>query len=97
MEREALNFTVELSRREIFTMPSANVALLSATPKNEKLVDLDIYTRGEVAQALHCSIRTVDTLVARRVVPHIKIGRLIRFRLSDVQRALNRLTIKEVS
>ena len=78
-------------------MPSANVAQLSATPKNEKLVDLDLSTRGEVASALRCSTRTVDSLVARRVVPHIKIGRLIRFRLCDVQRALNRLTIKEVS
>jgi excisionase family DNA binding protein len=91
-----LNFTVELSRQEIFTMPSGNVALLSATQKNEKPVDLALYTRGEVAKALHCSTRTIDSLIARRALPYIKIGRLVRFRLGDVQRAINRLAVKEV-
>ena len=78
-------------------MPSANVAPLSATLKNEILADLNLHTRGEVALALRCSTRTIDALVARRAIPFIKIGRLIRFRLGDVHRALNRLTVKEVA
>ena len=61
----------------------------------------DIYSRPinklELAEFLDVSLRTVDSYVSSRRIPYIKIGRLVRFRLPDVERALKRYTIEEVS
>jgi excisionase family DNA binding protein len=54
-------------------------------------------TKDELAAFLRVSDRTVDNYVIRRVIPYLKIGRAVRFRLADVEKALSRYTIKEVS
>jgi excisionase family DNA binding protein len=55
-------------------------------------------TKAELAQHLQVCPRTVDYLMARRKIPFIKLGgRLVRFRLADVERALKRFTIEEVT
>ena len=42
------------------------------------------------------STRMVDELVRRRKIPFIKLGyRTMRFRLSDVEAALKKLTVRE--
>ena len=49
--------------------------------------------------AKHCkvTVRTVDRWVVERKIPSIKLGpRCTRFRWADVERALNRLTVREV-
>jgi hypothetical protein len=44
------------------------------------------------------SLRSVDRMVAERKIPVIYVGpRSPRFRVSDVLRALSKLTIREVS
>lgn len=55
-----------------------------------------IVTKPELAESLKVGERTLDRYVAQRKIPYIKLGRLIRFRLADVQKALNKLTVKEV-
>jgi excisionase family DNA binding protein len=61
----------------------------------------DIYrrpiTKIELAEFLSVSLRTVDGYVSSRRIPYIKLGRSVRFRLADVERALKRYTIEEVS
>jgi excisionase family DNA binding protein len=54
-------------------------------------------TKDELAEFLKVSPRTVDGYVSGRRIPYIKLGRLVRFRLSDVERALQRFTVEEVA
>jgi len=53
-------------------------------------------TTEDVAKLARVSKRTVQIWVHERRIPHLKLGRLLRFRLGDVQKALNRHTIQEV-
>ena len=38
----------------------------------------------EVAQYLNCSISTVRRLVMKSTIPHFRLGKLVRFRRSDI-------------
>ena len=50
-----------------------------------------------VARRLKCSVRTVDRMVATRKLPFILLGeRMVRFRWADVERAISRMTVREV-
>lgn len=63
--------------------------------------DFDIYVRllskKEIARFLGKSPRTIDNLMKSRAIPHVKLGRSVGFRLRDVERALAKLTVNEVS
>ena len=51
----------------------------------------------DVADHLGISERHVQNLRFRRLIPAIKLSeRCLRFRLSDVERALEKLTIREI-
>ena len=54
-------------------------------------------TKSELAEFLGVSRRTIDSYVSSRRIPYIKLGRLVRFRLADVERALQRFTVEEVA
>ena len=57
-----------------------------------------LLTKKEVAQCLSCSVRNVDTLRKTAGLPYVLMGRLVRFRPSDIQewmRSLN--TVRENS
>ncbi len=58
----------------------------------------ELKTRQETAAALGYSVRTLDRLTAAKVIPHIRTGRLVRYRLESVLSALQRnCEIKEVA
>jgi|GEM_PF-2453467 len=60
--------------------------------------DNGLLSLREVADHLRISERHVQNLRARRLIPFIKLStRCLRFRLSDVERAVDKLTVKEVS
>ena len=66
-------------------------------PLDRALHPLDhLATTEDVAKLARVSKRTVQIWVHERRIPHLKLGRLLRFRLGDVQKALNRHTIQEV-
>lgn len=75
----------------------------TAAPLADKIEGIDIpyprpLTKAELAKHLQVCPRTVDYLMARRKIPFIKLGgRIVRFRLTDVERALQRYTVEEVS
>jgi len=49
----------------------------------------DAYSkRGDVARHLNVSMRTVDNMMARKIIPYFKIGGMVRFKLEDIDRAL---------
>jgi excisionase family DNA binding protein len=50
-----------------------------------------------LATKLGVSRRSVEKLMQRRVIPYIRVGAIVRFRLADVERALSRYQVKEVS
>lgn len=50
----------------------------------------------QVASLLGVSKRTITNLAARRKIPFVKIGRCLRFRLRDVEAAINKMTVKSV-
>ncbi len=43
---------------------------------------------GEVASYLRCSTSTVRRMVRRGQIPHYRFGKLVRFRLSEIERWL---------
>ncbi len=43
---------------------------------------------GEVAAYLRCSTSTVRRMVRRGQIPHYRLGKLVRFRLSEIERWL---------
>jgi len=48
-----------------------------------------------IARHLSLSVRSVDNLVARKAIPFARFGRSIRFRIPDVDRALQRFVRRE--
>ena len=64
----------------------------SASPSSRKSA-----TKRDVAQGYNVSLRTVDNWVRERKIPYRKLGgRLVRFDLDAVERALSRYTVKEI-
>ena len=76
-------------------MPNATAA--------EPLVDqfndpyLKYLSKGELGKILDKSERSIDRLRRKRIIPFVKIGGEVRFRLEDVERALERYTVKEIA
>jgi excisionase family DNA binding protein len=53
-------------------------------------------TAKEQAEELNCSLRHLENLKAKRQIPFIRLGKSIRFDPVAVERALEKLTVKEV-
>jgi hypothetical protein len=46
--------------------------------------------KAELARHYRCSIRHINSLMNRRVLPFLKIGRFVRFDLAACDRAMSR-------
>ena len=57
-----------------------------------QLID-PMLTKKELAVRLHITVRTVDNWMKRGLLPHVKIGRCVRFRWTEVQHQLERLAV----
>jgi hypothetical protein len=53
--------------------------------------------KRDLGKVLDKSERSIDRMRKNRVIPFVKIGGEIRFRLKDVERALARYTVKEIA
>ena len=53
-------------------------------------------TEQEQAKLLHCSERHIWNMRKRRLLPFIKLGRLVRYNPEAVARAMEKLTFKEL-
>jgi excisionase family DNA binding protein len=56
-----------------------------------------LLTEGDVATLLQVSRRSVARLRKSRVLPFIKVGHSVRFRRADIERALARRAIREIT
>ncbi len=52
-------------------------------------------TRVELARVLNVSVRKVDSMIAGREIPVLHFGKMVRFRLEDVERRLNQAMLTE--
>ena len=57
---------------------------------------LRLLSKREMGSFLGKSESSIDRLRKRRIIPYILVGGEIRFRLRDVEKALERYTVKEV-
>jgi len=57
---------------------------------------LGLLDKRTLARELSVSARTIDNLMARHVIPFIKIGRLVRFDVQKVKVALARFDVRAV-
>ncbi len=71
--------------------------ILPQTNGNGSTAETQWVTKPELAQRLKLSIRSVDNLMARRVIPFVKMSqRCVRFNLTHVHEALAALEINAV-
>jgi excisionase family DNA binding protein len=55
-----------------------------------------IATAEELAKELRVSQRHLINLRNQKLIPHIKLGRLVRYDRAQVEKALQKLTVKEL-
>ena len=87
-----------MSRKLVGSQTSSAVVPNPVTTNAAHLLAVEpLVTKRVVATVVASSLRTVDRMIAERRIPVIRIGpRSPRFRVSDVLRALNKLTVQEV-
>lgn len=49
----------------------------------------------ELAPIIGCSWRHIQTLREKRLIPFVKLGRLVRYNPQEVMKAIEKLTTKE--
>jgi excisionase family DNA binding protein len=60
-------------------------AWAGAEQKNALKIQVPLITRKQVAELLSVSVRTVDRWMVSGVLPYYKIGKVVRFKVSDIQ------------
>ena len=52
-------------------------------------MELEVYvTKAELARHLRVCKRTIDNMMARNDIPYLVLGRIVRFKISEVDHAL---------
>jgi excisionase family DNA binding protein len=77
-------------------MPSRKKAVLNSC--TSKTGDFNPYisllTKDELGQIIRKSRRSVELMMLNRQIPFVKLGRSVRFRLGDVEKALKKFTVE---
>jgi excisionase family DNA binding protein len=76
-------------------MPSKGKAVPNSSRIEKIGVNERLLKKDELAQFLGKGRRSVELMMIHREIPFIKIGRHVRFRLGDVEKALEKFTVKE--
>ena len=73
----------------------ANQTARSLAVNSECVPHVGWVRKPELAKHLSLSLRSIDNLVARKAIPFARFGRSIRFRIADVDRALEGFVRRE--
>jgi excisionase family DNA binding protein len=85
---ELTAFLVHLARmRQDASLPASRPAVAHYAPVPERL----LVTKGEAAERLGVSVRTIERLVATGRLRQVHVERLARFRVSDLETFVNSL------
>ena len=57
----------------------------------------DLLTPTELAEYLTVKVSTIYSWTHQKLIPHVKVGRLLRFRQKDIQLWIKHNHVKEVS
>jgi excisionase family DNA binding protein len=80
--------------------PSAAAARLDAqavnTGSDANGLGIEWRTKRQIARHLKCSVRHINKLMKRRVLPFLKMGRFVRFDVAACDLALKRIEVKSV-
>jgi predicted DNA-binding transcriptional regulator AlpA len=72
-----------------FYSPSSSFCI--ETHRKKRLI-----TESELAEILTCSVRHLQNLRRWKLIPYVRLGpRLVRYDPSEVERAIQKLTIRE--
>jgi excisionase family DNA binding protein len=75
-----------LSKKDLTAISDARFSAIDTLP-----------TKRDIARRYGVSLRTVDRWVSDKLIPHIRFGnRCIRFRWPAVEKAVDRLMVREV-
>lgn len=53
-----------------------------------------LHDKHEAAAMMNCSWRHIQNLTTRRVLASVRLGRLVRYRRADIEKCLEKLTVK---
>lgn len=56
---------------------------------------IEYLSKKEVAKRIGVSYRTITDWMADKRIPHLKVGSVVRFEWSDVERALSKYRVGE--
>jgi excisionase family DNA binding protein len=62
--------------------------------KAARNLDKLAFNKHETAAMMGCSWRHVQNLTTRRLLASVRLGRLVRYRRSDIEKCLEKLTVK---
>jgi excisionase family DNA binding protein len=98
LHQEAVPVPREVEELALFLMhlarirqDSPNLADVVVTAQYACMPDRLLVTKGEAAQRLCVSVRTIERLVATGRLPQVRVERLARFRVSDLEAYVNSL------
>jgi excisionase family DNA binding protein len=81
---EIINSTVQMAARGDVQVQAG--ALQPQSPATVQVATYDpVLTKRQLAAHFQVSLRTIDNWCQKGHLPHYKIGRMVRFRLSDIQ------------
>jgi len=64
---------------------------MQATPRP---IERLLHDKHEAAAMLGCSWRHVQNLTTKRLLASVRLGRLVRYRRADIEKCLEKLTVK---
>jgi excisionase family DNA binding protein len=79
----------EANECEIDVQAQVMIAKNDDTPATGTEFTSPYLTKDQIAQVLGVTRRTVENWMNQRLLPHLKLGRTVRFDLEDVRRHLN--------
>ena len=85
---ELTSFLVHIARTRQYPPVSADDR---ATGHDDQMPDRLLITKGEVAERLSVSVRTIERLVATGRLPQVYVERSARFRVKDLEAYVNSL------
>lgn len=85
---------VETPAAPVITAVSSVLAVPTSETPPMPAPTKQLLTNKELAEKYQISLRTVSNWKRRKIIPHLRVGNVVRFDKDEVSKALERLTIR---